>query len=78
MISSNTGAKLGKENTPVPSNLGKLTSYFKLEIQTQSLLYGLLHVSSGRNEGWLDSIINSNCDIPQNRFQTDRGFNFKL
>lgn len=45
--------------------VSKFPGYFKLKIQNQSLFYGLLHVSSGRNEGWVDSITNSDCDIPR-------------
>lgn len=79
MISGSLDAEQRIENSNVPSNLvSKFPSYFKLEIQIQSLFYGLLHVSSGRNEGWLNSITNANCDIPKDRFQTETGFNFKL
>ena len=79
VISGSVDAEHRTENSGVPLNLlSKFPSYFKLEMQIQSLFYGLLHVGSGRSEGWLGSKINSNCDIPQNRFQTETDFKFKL
>lgn len=80
VIFSSTDTEQGDENPNVPlSVLNKLPSYFKLEIQAQLFFFNnLLHVSSGKNKGWLDSIMHSDCVIPQNRFCSETGFNFKL
>lgn len=79
VISGSIDTEQRIENPSAPLNLlNKFQSVLSWKYRSSHYFYGLLHVSSGRNKGWLDFIIYSNCDIPQNRLHSETGFNFKL